>query len=138
MLLCLRRTYSLQKDFSGADVDDFAAMIGDRNPIHVDDGAAQRAGLKGRCIPGIMIAALFPSIIGSQCPGAIYASQQVTFRHPVMIGETLLAEVILRRRVKDWAIFRTTCKLQDGTLVADGEAKAKLPLKPSTLPSSFA
>ena len=127
MFPCTRRTFTLHKDFSQADVDNLVAMIGDKNPIHVDALEAQRAGLKGRIVPGILIAALFPSIIGSQCPGAIYASQQVTFRRPAIIGESLIAEVVLKRRMKEWAIFDTTCRLKDGTLVAEGEAKAKLP-----------
>lgn len=126
-LLVLGKTLSTQKTFSQADVDDFIAMIGDRNPIHVDAAAARSAGFEGCVIPGILLTSLFPAIIGSHIPGALYASQQVTFRHPAVVGVTLLAEVTVKKRMRDWAIFITTCKLPDGTLIAEGEAKAKLP-----------
>ena len=112
--------------------------LGDRNPIHVDTMAAQKAGFRGRIIPGILLTSLFPAIIGSHCPGAIYASQQVTFRHPAIIGESLLAEVVVKKRMREWATFDTICKLPDGTLIAEGEAKAKLSMyvTNSTLPAS--
>ena len=118
----------MQKTFSQADVEAFVALIGDLNPLHVDSLAAQRAGFKDRIIPGILLTSLFPAIIGSQCPGALYASQQVTFRLPAVIGETLLAEVVVTKRMKEWAIFSTTCTLLDGRLIAEGVAKAKIPL----------
>lgn len=48
------RVLTVDADF----VDRYAAVSGDRNPIHLDDSAAQRAGLQGRIVHGTAILAL--------------------------------------------------------------------------------
>ena len=44
------------------------------------------AGFSGTIVPGILLASLFPAIIGSAIPGAIYASQSVKFRSPALVS----------------------------------------------------
>jgi hypothetical protein len=44
------------------------------------------AGLTGAVLPGILLASLFPAIIGSRFPGAVYASQSLAFRQPAQVG----------------------------------------------------
>lgn len=43
-------------------------------------------GLPGPILPGILMASLFPAIIGTVFPGAIYASQTLKFREPALVG----------------------------------------------------
>ncbi|PKA54992.1 transcription initiation factor TFIID subunit 9 / adenylate kinase [Apostasia shenzhenica] len=59
----LRKT----RRFSAADVAEFAAVTGDRNPAHLDpDFACRVAGFDGgSVVHGMLVASLFPSVIAS-------------------------------------------------------------------------
>jgi hypothetical protein len=50
---------------------------------------ASQAGLQGPVLPGILLASLFPAIIGSRFPGAVYASQTLAFRQPAQVEPLL-------------------------------------------------
>ena len=72
-------TYS--KTFTAADIETFAALSGDRNPVHLDESYAARTRF-GRCIAhGILTTSLISNVIGMQLPGpgAIYLKQEVKF-----------------------------------------------------------
>ncbi len=78
---------SLTKRFAAADVEKYVTLTGDHNPIHVDESAAQQHGLGGPIVPGMLMVSLFPAIIGTHFPGAVYASQTLKFRSPARVGE---------------------------------------------------
>ena len=79
--------FSLTKRFSAEDVASFAALTGDSNPIHADGAAAAAAaGLPVAVLPGLLSASLFPAIIGSQFPGAVYLSQTLKFKRFALVG----------------------------------------------------
>jgi acyl dehydratase len=44
-----------------------------------------RSGFASPVVPGILLASLFPAIIGSKCPGAVYLSQTLKFRAPALV-----------------------------------------------------
>lgn len=80
-------TFALTRHFSNADVSVFAALTGDSNPIHADGGAAAQAGMPPMpVLPGLLSASLFPAIIGSHFPGAVYLSQTLKFKAPALVG----------------------------------------------------
>lgn len=79
--------FSTTKQFSPEDVAAFAALTGDSNPIHTCAAAAARRGLPAPVLPGLLMASLFPAIIGSNFPGALYLSQTLKFkRHALVRG----------------------------------------------------
>ena len=43
-------------------------------------------GLPGAVLPGSLCAALFPAVIGSRFPGAVYISQTLKFRRPALVS----------------------------------------------------
>jgi acyl dehydratase len=76
----------------------FASVTNDANPIHVDGAAAAAAGFAGGAVVhGMLVASMFGGVIGTRFPGAVYASQTLTFRAPVTVGERVLAEVEVTR-----------------------------------------
>lgn len=79
--------FTLTKRFSPEDVAGFVALTGDSNPIHVDGGAAAAAGLPGPILPGMLLASLFPAIIGSHFPGAVYLSQTLKFKQYALVRD---------------------------------------------------
>lgn len=79
-------TLTLSKCYSREEVASFAAMTGDSNAIHADAAAAAAQGLPGAILPGLLLAALFPAIIGSSFPGALYLSQTLKFKRYALVG----------------------------------------------------
>ena len=108
--------FSLHRTFTTDDVATFARLSQDFNPIHVDQNAAAAAGLgggrhgrdgDGPVVHGMLCASLFSGIIGTRFPGAVYATQSLSFRRPVMVGERVTAEVELMKLGGSRATFAT-------------------------------
>ncbi|KAL9237004.1 hypothetical protein vseg_011598 [Gypsophila vaccaria] len=75
---------------------------------------------------------MFPRIIATHFPGAVYISQSLQFKQPVYIGEEISGEVQVTTmrdfKTKHLVKFSTKCFKQKGCLlVLDGEATAILP-----------
>ncbi|CAN0870335.1 (R)-specific enoyl-CoA hydratase [Linum grandiflorum] len=127
----LRRT----RVFSSEDVVQYSEASLDSNPLHLDAEVARDSGFEDRLVHGMLVAALFPCIISSHFPGAVYASQSLHFKMPVYIGEEITGEVQATnvreyKKNKYIAKFITKCfkrKGGDNMLVIDGEATAILP-----------
>lgn len=117
---------SMSKTISDYDVYGFAGITGDFNPVHVNDEFAKTTMFKGRIAHGMLSAGLISAVLGTALPGAntIYLGQELSFRAPVMIGDTITATVELLEKIegKNRLIFRTTVTKQDGTIVVDGKA----------------
>jgi len=89
-----------RRTFSREVLEQFSAMTWDANPIHAaaaPPGAAEEGGGRGPLVQGALLGSMFPSIIGSRFPGALYRKQTLTFRRPVHAGEEVLAEVAIHR-----------------------------------------
>ncbi|KAK1284461.1 hypothetical protein QJS10_CPB21g00344 [Acorus calamus] len=133
-LLRIGDSLEVSRRFSDSDVAAYAAVTGDANPIHRDADSARAAGFVGggAVVHGMLVASLFPKIIASRFPGAIYASQTLQFRSPVFVGDAVLARVTavdLRENKKRYIVkFSTRCFTGSGeNLVVDGDAVAVLP-----------
>ncbi|XP_011624468.1 uncharacterized protein LOC18422732 isoform X2 [Amborella trichopoda] len=117
------------RKFGSEDVMEYSRLSHDSNPLHLDAQAAQRAGFDGCLVHGMLVASLFPCIIASHFPGAVYASQNLQFKLPIYVGDEVAAEVCaLELRVyKEKAKFSTKCFKKGEFQVIDGEAMAILP-----------
>ncbi|XP_074312794.1 3-hydroxyacyl-[acyl-carrier-protein] dehydratase FERN, mitochondrial-like [Silene latifolia] len=129
--LKLGDTFKQSRVFSFADLVDYSKVTLDLNPVHFDADCARTAGFQDPVVHGMLIASLFPRIIASHFPGAVYLSQNLQFKQPVYIGEEICGEVeaISMRdfKKKHLVKFSTRCFKQDNILVLDGEAMAILP-----------
>jgi 3-hydroxybutyryl-CoA dehydratase len=114
-------------------VNGFAKVIGDFNPVHLDQAYAEKTPFKGRIAHGALSIGLLSNVLGNILPGhgTIYLSQEVKFLAPVRIGDTITVRVEVVELIpeKNRAKFRTTCANQDGTLVVDGFAWGMPPKK---------
>lgn len=123
----------ISKTITETDINDFAKVTGDFNPLHLDQGYAEKTIFKGRIAHGLLSVGLLSSILGNILPGhgTIYLSHEIKFLAPVRIGDTITAKVEVIEVVpeKNRAEFRTTCTNQDGKLVVDGFAWAMPPKK---------
>ena len=76
-----------------ADIEAFAAVSGDVNPVHMDEEFAKTTAFGGRIAHGMLLAAYISAVLGNDLPGpgSIYLSQSMRFRRPVKIGDPVTA-----------------------------------------------
>ncbi len=122
---------SLVKQFSPSDVDTFAAITGDFNPVHVDEEYAKKSIFKKRICHGMLVSSLFSALLGTKLPGegSIYVGQDIKFIKPVYIGDTITAKVTITNIIheKKRIILLTEAFNQNNELVITGEAKILYP-----------
>jgi 3-hydroxybutyryl-CoA dehydratase len=117
---------SFSKTVSEEDVLRFAEITGDFNPVHVDAEFARNSLFKERIAHGFLTGALISTVFGTILPGpnTIYLNQELNFKAPVKIGDTITAEceVLQKNDAKKIMKFKTQVKNQEGTVVLDGQA----------------
>jgi 3-hydroxybutyryl-CoA dehydratase len=117
-------TYS--KTIRDEDIRRFAEITGDFNPVHVDEEFARNSLFGGRIAHGFLTGALISTVFGTILPGpnTIYLSQELNFKAPVKIGDTITAEceVLEKKDAKKILKFKTQVKNQAGKVVLDGQA----------------
>jgi 3-hydroxybutyryl-CoA dehydratase len=117
---------SFTKTVTEDDVNTFARLIGDFNPLHVDEEYARNSRFGRRIAHGALTAGLISAVLGNKLPGtgSIYLHQEIDFLAPVYLGDTITAtaEVISWRPDKRIITLQTDCHNQDGKQVATGKA----------------
>ena len=118
---------SFSKTITAADIETFAVLSGDHNPVHLDENYATRTRFGQRIGHGILTASLISTVIGVHLPGpgAIYLSQEIKFLKPVFIGDTITASasIVAFNKEKQVLTLKTECVNQNGDVVLTGEAK---------------
>lgn len=117
---------SVTRVVTAADVEAFAAVTGDTNPVHLDDVYAAGTRFGRRIAHGMLAVSYISAILGAKFPGpgTIYLSQSVSFLAPVYLGDTITATVTVSkfRPEKGILTLLTQCTNQDGLKVVDGQA----------------
>jgi 3-hydroxybutyryl-CoA dehydratase len=117
---------SMTRRVTAADVERFAEITGDKNPIHLQEEFATTTRFKRRIAHGLLTASYVSAVLGSQLPGpgTIYLSQSLTFKAPVYLDDEITARVtVLKYRAdKQILTLRTECVNQDGVTVMEGQA----------------
>ncbi len=108
------------------DVQKFGELSGDLNPLHFNEEWAKTTRFKGRIAHGALIAAFISQAIGMKLPGPgiLYLGQQLSFRAPVRIGDTITVRATVIEKIDEKRRVRidTTCTNQEGQDVVLGEA----------------
>jgi len=121
---------TVSKTISESDIYLFAGIIGDFNPIHVNEEFAKRTKFGTRIVYGMLLCSFFHSAISSLFKDlqVIYLSQKVKFIAPAIIGDTIFAEakVIQKINQENRLLLKTTMKNQKGKIIVDGEAIIRL------------
>jgi len=117
---------SSERVFSPADLDEYGDLVGDRNPIFRDDGAARARGYAGRVVPGPLLAGMFSDLLGTRLPGrgTGWMKQALRYPAPAYPGERLTATVAITRlrAAKELVNLSTRIHAPGGRVVCDGEA----------------
>ncbi len=130
--LTVGMTASYRHVVTDADVQAFANVSGDRNPLHLDEDFARTTRFKHRIAHGMLSASFFSTVLANTLPGpgTIYLSQSLFFRAPVRIGDAVEARVTVAEILGDKGrvLLKTVASVGE-TVVVDGEAMVLVPLR---------
>jgi 3-oxoacyl-[acyl-carrier protein] reductase len=107
------------------DVEGFARVSGDRNPLHMDDYFASRTSFRRRVVHGMLLANYVSALVGMRCPGpgALWARQSFRWHAPVFLGDFI--QITLRVKHKSEGSRTLSIEVralnQNGKVVMDGE-----------------
>tara|TARA_B100001996_G_scaffold30062_1_gene22893 strand:+ start:226 stop:669 length:444 start_codon:yes stop_codon:yes gene_type:complete len=123
-------TRYIRKIITDRDIEQFAEISTDHNPVHLDDDYARDTIFEGRIAHGMLTAGLISAVIGEQLPGhgTIYMSQNLKFLAPVRPGDLVHAEVKVVDMVIDKRRVKLDCRCEvNGKNVLVGEAMVLAP-----------
>jgi len=117
------------KSFSEKDVDNFSEVSGDNNPVHLDEDYAKDTIFKKRIVHGFLYGSLISAVIGTKMPGpgSIYLHQEMNFKKPVYLNESVTALVRITgfKPEKSLIFLDTFCYKNDNEIVIEGKAIIK-------------
>jgi acyl dehydratase len=119
-------TASRTRRVERADIDRFAAMTGDHNPLHFDENLAAQSRFGGIVVQGGVTSGLLNALVAQDLPGpgSVFLHTDFRFRAPARPGDLLTAraEVTAVRTDKPITTLALSITNQDGTVVLDGTA----------------
>ena len=123
--------FSFERYISAEDVKQFAEIVGDQNPVHLDENFAESSFFKKRIVHGAFLAGLISKILGMDFPGqgTIYISQNSVFKRPVYVDtkvkvEVKVTEVLTEKRR---LVLNTNVLNEEGNVCLEGSATVWLP-----------
>jgi acyl dehydratase len=129
--ITIGQTASYTKSVSEKDIQLFAAVSGDVNPVHLDAEFAAATMFGERIAHGMFTGALVSAALALELPGpgCIYLGQNLSFRAPVLIGDTITInlEVTAKREDRKYVTLACVAVNQHGKKVATGEANVIAP-----------
>lgn len=118
-------TYTFTKVITKENIVTWVEMMGDDNPVHVDEDYAATTRFGQVIAPGLMVAGLISTIMTKATFGNVYSGQTLKFIKPVFVGDiiTARAEVIDKLEEKHRVVIKTECFNQNDELVITGEGQ---------------
>lgn len=122
-------SYSITREITADNVEKFAELSGDYNPVHINEEEAKKSIFGRRIAHGMLCGSLISTVIGMYLPGpgSIYMDQSFKFVAPVFLGDSITAKVVVVDIIDDKAVLTTIVTNQEGKLVLSGEAKVLMP-----------
>lgn len=125
------QTSSIRRFVTMEMVRAFAELVGDTNPVHLDEEYAASTRFERPVIHGALASAFISTVLGTRLPGpgCIYLGQTTRYLAPIYPGEpfTVTVHVLSIRADKPIVTLRTVCTKDDGVVAIDGEAVVLVP-----------
>lgn len=128
--LLIGKKNKVSKTISETDVYLFAGISGDFNPVHVDKISAEKSIFGKPIAHGILVSSLISNVIGMKLPGpgTIYMEQNLKFKKPVYVGDTVTAVVEITEVINaEKGVIKLLTQVfnQNEEIVIDGYAVVK-------------
>ena len=123
--LQLNQTDKIERKITEKDIDNFAKLTGDNNPVHTNLDFAKKTIFKQKVAHGFLSASLISSLIATKLPGpgSIYLSQNLKFFAPVFIDDLVIVKVTVKEidHEKKKVKLQTECFKNEKKIIS-GEA----------------
>jgi 3-hydroxybutyryl-CoA dehydratase len=122
-------TTTFTRTITASDIDTFASLSGDSNPLHVDEEYARTTPFGKRVVHGMLLGALCSQLVGMHIPGkrCLYLKQDLSFKNPVFIGDTVVVMGTVTHRSESTRILTILIQISVGEKeVARGEAHVQV------------
>ncbi len=107
-------------------VDQYALLSGDHNPIHLDEEYAAQSIFGRRIVHGFLACSVFTKVLGTSFPGpgTIYLKQDLVFKQPCYTNQEYKAqfEIMSIDADRHRAIVSTTLLDHEGKEIIAGQA----------------
>jgi acyl dehydratase len=99
----LNQVYVHDFQFTQENVNQFAAVTGDNNPVHINPDFAAKTIFKRPIMHGMLGASVFSKIFGTTFPGegTIYLKQSLTFLLPMYVDTPYQASFTVIELLKE-------------------------------------
>jgi acyl dehydratase len=118
-------------ELSAALVDGFAALAGDRAPVHLDEAFAKARGFEGRIAHGFLVGSMFSGLLGQELPGpnSVIAAITLKMHKPALVGERATCTVRVEQvsEAVGAVVLALEARGADGTLLQSGRATCTFP-----------
>jgi 3-hydroxybutyryl-CoA dehydratase len=123
--------FKWERYISAEDVKRFAEVVGDLNPVHIDEEFAAKTSFKKRIVHGAFLGGLISKVLGMDFPGqgTIYISQNSVFKRPVYVDTTVTVEMKVTQVIpeKRRLVLDTNILNSNGEVCLAGTATIWLP-----------
>jgi 3-hydroxybutyryl-CoA dehydratase len=128
--LSLGMTHETHHVITEKDIELFAEVSGDRNPLHMDEEFAKKTAFGQRIAHGALTASYISGILGNDLPGpgSIFVGLSMRFRRPVYIGSKVIVRVEVTEMIErgNRVTLKVSCNV-DGKAAISGEAIVMVP-----------
>ncbi|MDG2047602.1 MAG: MaoC/PaaZ C-terminal domain-containing protein [Halioglobus sp.] len=129
--ITIGQTATYSKRIEERDVQLFAAVSGDVNPVHLDAAFAATTQFKSCIAHGMLSGAIISAAIAMELPGpgTIYLGQSLRFRLPVKLGDIISVNLEVTEKKDKRGFVTLDCNVlnQDDELVVTGTAEVMAP-----------
>lgn len=118
--------FSFKKMITQNDIETFAELTGDFNPLHVDLDFGRKSKFGRNIAHGLLVGSFFSTLVGMYCPGekSLYVGQSFLFRLPIFVGDTVLVKgSVIGKNNSIKLITLKTEILKKDIIAVSGEAK---------------
>lgn len=118
--------YSFERVITRDDVIAFSELIGDRNPLHINEKFGRESPFGKNIVHGMLVAGLFSTLVGMYCPGekCLYVGQTLQFRSPLYYEDKVeVRGTVMEKNNAVKIIKLKTEVLRGDDLIVAGEAR---------------
>lgn len=120
------QVYKINRSFSMIEIQAFATLSGDKNPIHLDEKVSENFIFKKPICHGMLVSSLFSNLIATNFPFSVYLNQTLSFKKPVFVNEEIEASVEITNLKKRILYLKTLVKKKSNNIfeeiAIDGDA----------------
>ncbi|NQV08248.1 MaoC family dehydratase [Candidatus Woesearchaeota archaeon] len=123
------KVFEFKRILTKKNVDEFADLTEDHNPLHTDEEYAKTTQFKGRIMHGMLAASLFSTLFGMECPGKknLYLSQSLNFKKPIPPDSELTVRGTVKQKMDSFKMITIFTEIiLNNEVMIDGEARVKI------------